>query len=165
VIDEAEASRLLAAATTKDEVGTVLDDWLRSTFGCGLVLVVKNEMAMGWKGFFPDADDLVEAVAVPLGKPSMFSLAYESKAPFAGRPPEGGAKQDGLFWRVLRCVPPAEVLVCPVVLGKRVVNLLYAHSEDASVAPSSVASSARLVAAGGAEAYARIIRRDANSSR
>jgi hypothetical protein len=157
VIDRAEASRLLEMATSKERIGRVLEDWLRSTFGCGLVLVVKGEMAMGWKGFFPEADDLVEAVAIPLGKPSMFGTAYESRAPFRGAPPAEGAKLQERLWKLLRCAAPAEALVCPVSMGKRTVNLVYAHMEDGSAIPDGVAEDATALCGEAAAAYARLI--------
>src|SRR4029077_19752623 len=130
VIDRAQASLLIEIATSKDQIGRALEDWLRATVGCGLVLVVKGDMAIGWKGFFPDAEDLIEAVAIPLGKPSMFSAAYESRTPFRGAPPTEGAKIQDRLWKLLRCAPPIDAVVCPVVLGKRAVNLIYAHMED-----------------------------------
>jgi len=160
VIDTPEASRLLEMATSKEHVGRVLEDWLRSTFGCGLVLVVKGDMALGWKGFFQDAEDLVEAVAVPLGKPSLFSEAYGTRRPFCGPPPKEGMKADALLWKLLRCAPPAEVIVCPVVLANRVVNLLYAHDESGAPLTDTVFREAQVLAGGAGGAYARLIRKE-----
>ena len=157
VIDRAEASQMLEMATSKDQIGRVLADWLRSTFGCGLVLMVKGDMAIGWKGFFADAEELIEAVAIPLGKPSMFASAYESHAPFRGPPPGDGAKVQDLLWKLLRCAPPGDAVVSPVVLGKRVVNLLYAHMDDGSQVPEGVAAEAAALAREAAAAYARLI--------
>jgi hypothetical protein len=138
----------------------VLEDWLRSTFGCGLVLVVKGDMAMGWKGFFPDAEDLVDAVAIPLGKPTMFGVAYESRALFHGAPPAEGAQLQERLWKLLHCAPPTEVLVIPVVLGKRVVNLLYAHADDGSPLTEAMLADAQRLCSDAAAAYAHIIDKD-----
>jgi hypothetical protein len=161
VIDRAEASRMLEMATSKEHVGRVLEDWLRSTFGCGLVLIVKNEMAMGWKGFFPDAEDLIEAVAVPLDKPSVFSAAYEKREVFFGSPTEEGAKLNQRMWKLLRCPVPSEVLVCPVVVGKRAVNMLYAQAADEDVMLTHTnVRDAEVVAADAAAAYMRLIRKE-----
>jgi hypothetical protein len=160
MIDKAEASHLLESATWKDQVGNALADWLRSTFGCGLVLVVKGDMAIGWKGFFPNAEDLIEAVAIPLTKPSMFALAFEGRSPLRGTPPDEGAKVQDLLWKLLRCDPPVDAVVCPVVLGKRVVNLLYAHMDDGSLVPEEAAEQAAALAVEAAAAYARLIGKD-----
>jgi hypothetical protein len=160
VLDLAQALTLLEMATGKEQIGRVLEDWLRSTFGCGLVLVVKGDMAMGWKGFFPDAEDLVDAVSIPLNKPTMFGQAYESRAPFRGEPPAEGAQLQERLWKLLRCPPPKEVLVSPVVLKKRVVNLLYAHMDDGSPLTDAIADEAQKLSTEAAAAYARMIDKD-----
>jgi hypothetical protein len=160
VIDTAEAGRLLEMATTKERVGAVLADWLRSTFGCGLVLIVKGELAVGWQGYFRDAEDLLEAVAIPLNKPSMFSPVVETRLPFCGSPKDDGAKTNALFWKLLRCPPPSEVVICPVVLSKRAVNLLYAHAEDDSPLTDTQFREAQVVAGNAGAAYLRIIQRE-----
>jgi hypothetical protein len=159
-IDQAEASRLLETATSKELIGRILADWLRSTFGCGIVLIVKNELAVGWKGYFPDAEDLIEAVAIPLGKPSMFSAAHQARSALVGVPASDGAKVNELFWRLLRCAPPSEVLVCPVVLAGRTVNLLYAHADDDEPLTDSQMRAAMVVANDAGAAYMRLIRRE-----
>jgi hypothetical protein len=160
VLDRAQASALLESAASRDEIGGVLEDWLRSTFGCGLVFIVKGDMAIGWRGFFPDADDLVEALAVPLNKPTMLSLAFQARAPFRGPPPPEGGKVQERLWRLLRCAAPAEVIVCPIVLGKRVVNLVYAHMDDGSALPDGAVDDATALSLDAAAAYARLIDRD-----
>jgi hypothetical protein len=163
VIDQTEASHLIAAARSKDEIGEALVAWLRSSFGCGLVLVVKNETAVGWKGFLPDPEGAIEAVAVPLGKPSLLTTPYERKVPFCGAPPRDGEAADQALWKSLRCPPPAEVLVCPVVVGKRAVNLLYAHSvSNAYLVTDSILRDAQIVAADAAAGYVRLIRERSN---
>jgi hypothetical protein len=159
VIGRPEAALAIEMATTKDQIGRVLEDWLRSTFGCGLVLVVKGEMAIGWKGFFPDAEDMIEAVAVPLGKPSMLGVAYETMATFRGAPAADGAKLHERMWKLLKCAAPVEALVCPVVMGKRAVNLLYAHMEDGSALPEEAVKDAEALCADAAAGYARLIGR------
>jgi hypothetical protein len=151
---------MIEMATSKEQVGRVLADWLRSTFGCGMVLIVKNEMAIGWKGFFPDAEDLIEAVSVPLGKPSIFSKTYETQRPFFGSPTEDGAKTNQLFWKLLRCAPPYEVLVCPVVLARRTVNLIYAHPDGDNFISDTNFRQAQLLASNASDAYMRFIKKD-----
>ncbi len=160
VIDQAEASRLLEMATSKERVGLVIADWLRSTFGCGLVLVVKNDMAVGWQGFFPDAEDLIEAVAVPLGKPSLLTPALDGRGAFCGVPNPEGAKANQLLWKLLRCPPPSEVIVCPVVIAKRTVNLIYAHSADDDPLTDTQFRQTQVLAGDAGAAYLRIIRRE-----
>jgi hypothetical protein len=103
---------------------------------------------------------MIEAVAIPLGKPSMFSAAFDSLTLCHGRPPEEGAKIQARLWRLLRCAEPTDALVLPVVLGKRAVNVLYAHADDGSAIDAGVVDEAVTLAGEVAAAYARIIGRD-----
>lgn len=157
VLDVAAAALALEDATTRDEVGETLTTWLLSEYECGLVLIVKDGLALGWKGHAPDAEqDIIESIAMPLGPPSMLTAAYEQRVAVCGPPPSEGAALQTRLWKLLRCSPPSEVLVAPIVLGQRVVNLLYAHTS--ATFPSSTASDATRVAAAASSAYARLIR-------
>lgn len=160
VINRDEAGAALKAATTRDGVAEVLVDWLRSTFGCGLVLLVREGSALGWKGFFPNADDdLLEAIAMPLSSPSMFKTAHDSREVFRGAPPQDGAALQTRLWKLLRCTAPTEVLVVPVVLGKRVVNLMYAHPEDTVTISDDAVKDATDLCRDAVAAYTRLVKK------
>ncbi len=158
VLDAAAAAAALADATTREEVGETLTSWLQTEYACGLVLIVKDGTALGWKGHARDVEqDLIESIAMPLGPASMLTVAHESRVVFHGPPPAEGATLQTRLWKLLRCTPPSEVLVAPVLLGQRVVNLIYAHAEGAL--PESAVSDATRVAAAAATAYARLIKK------
>jgi Type II secretion system (T2SS), protein E, N-terminal domain len=158
VLDVDETLEALRRANTREEIGETLTTWLQSEYGCGLVLIVKENTALGWKGYAPDADqDLVESIAMPLGPPSMLTAAYEQRAPFCGPPPPEGMTLQTRLWKLLRCKPPNAVLVAPVVLGSRVVNLLYAHTDG--MLPSTAAEDAARIASAASTEYARLIRK------
>ena len=53
---------------------------------------------------------------------------------------------------------PSEVLVIPILLGDRVVNILYSHVTDRIALGESALEDAARVAAAASTAYARIIR-------
>lgn len=160
VINRDEAGAALKAASTRDGVAEVLVDWLRSTFGCGLVLLVREGSALGWKGFFPNADDdLLEAIAMPLSSPSMFKTAHDAREVFRGAPPQDGAALQTRLWKLLRCTAPTEVLVVPVVLGKRVVNLMYAHPEDAVTMSDDAVKDATALCRDAVAAYTRLVKK------
>jgi hypothetical protein len=159
LINRDEASMSLEIATSKEKVGDVLVDWLRSTFGCGLVLIVKNQMALGWKGFFPDAqDDLLDTIAMPVKGAHVFGTAYGQRTPFHGCPTAAGAAVHSRLWKLLRCQHPTDVLVCPILLGKRVVNLVYTHALGSEALPEEAVEDAKRLCGMASEAYARIIR-------
>ena len=160
--DADEAAARIESAQARDEIGDALVGFLRSAFGCGLVLIAKDEMALGWKGFGPPGIDptVIEGIALPLGGASMLRAAYENRSPFAGPPPAEGAAVQARLWKQLKLAqPPAEVVVAPIVLKDRVVNLVYAHAQDsAQLAEAAVQALIGLTAAAAA-GYMRLIQR------
>lgn len=158
-VDDAIAA--LKATTTSDEIGNVLATWLHSTYGLGLVLVVKDilGMAIGWRGWAPGVEQTtIESISVPLGPPSMFTTVYEGKVAFLGPPPEEGMAIQRKVWTALGNEEPLEAIVIPVMLGERMVNILYAHATGGTIPDGSLEDAAR-VAREATTAYARLIRR------
>lgn len=156
-----EAIEALRTAATRDAIGDTLSAWLQSAWGFGLVLIVKDDlgMALGWRGYASEIEPSeIETIAMPLGPASMLTSAYEGKVSFRGPPPEKGAPIHRKLWNVLKCAEPREVLVIPVLLGERVVNILYSHVTDQIALGESALEDAARVAAATSTAYARIIR-------
>lgn len=124
-------------------------------------------MALGWRGYAPEIEPSeIETIAMPLGPASMLTSAYEGRVSFRGPPPEKGAPIHKKLWNVLRCAEPNEVLVIPILLGDRVVNILYSHVTDRIALGESALEDAARVAAAASTAYARIIRqREADRKR
>ena len=157
-LSAADAIAAIGARATRDAIGDTIVDYLRSAFGVGVVTIVRDGAAIGWKGFAPGSSrELVEAVHVPLGAPSCFAVAADNHTIFRGAPPEAGAMLQAAFWRALHVAPPHEVLVCPIVLRERVVNLVYAHALDGGTLPEASAADLQAVCAAAAAAFARLI--------
>lgn len=153
-----EALAAINEAGSRDEIGDALVDCLRSTFGCGLVMVVREGMALGWKGFADGVDaQSLETLAVPLSAPSVLKVAHERKAIFRGSPAAEASAVQTRLYKLLRCPPPQEVIVSPVMLKDRVVSILYAHAvQGAVLAPSALADVSALCA-GATTGFARLI--------
>ncbi len=153
-----EALAAISQATTREAIGEALVDALRSTFGCGLALIVRDQMALGWKGFAVGVgEEALEALAIPLAGPSVFRLTLDRKTIFRGAPPDEGALLHGRMWKLLHASPPEEVIVAPVLLKDRVVLLLYAHAIDGGVLPDTAMSDLSGLCASAATAFARLI--------
>jgi hypothetical protein len=154
-----EAMSRINAAHTRDEIADAIVDYLRSAFGCGVVMIVREGLALGWKGFAPGTDSAnVESIAMPLGAPSVLRLAHDRLTPFRGPPPEEGVTLQGRLWKLLRVPsPPEEVLVAPVLLRERVVNLIYAHATDGGSLPEAAVVEVSALCSCAATAYARLI--------
>jgi hypothetical protein len=154
----ADAITAINAAGQRDEIGDTLVDYLRSGFGVGVVMVIREGVALGWKGFAPGGDrDLVESIAVPLGATSFLSVAHDGKSIFRGAPPADGSVLQGRFWKALRVAPAREVVVCPIILRGRVISLVYAHAVDGGTLPEATTVDLAAVCAAAATAFARLI--------
>jgi hypothetical protein len=155
----AEALAQIQAATSRDAVGDALVDQLRSSFGAGLVLIVKEGMALGWRGYAPGvAPSALESAAFPLGMPSSLQLAFERKAPFRGVPASQGAALHSRLWKLLQTPAPKEVLVAPVAIKDRVVLLIYAQGINGEVLHDTAVQECAQLAAAASTTFARLIK-------
>jgi hypothetical protein len=157
--DDAQAA--IQEATTRDEIGDAIVDHLRSAYGCGVVLVDRDGLGLGWKGFSPAVDPtIIEAIAVPLSAPSALRTAHEARGIFRGEPPaDGAAGVQTRLWKLLRVPPPPEVVVAPVVLGGRVVCLVLALPHPGAPLPEPAAQDLGALVATAATAFVRLIQR------
>jgi len=153
-----EALAAMDSAVDRDEVGDALVGYLVACFGTGAVLICKRDAALGWRGYFPGVDaDTVESITIALGVPSIFRAAFERHEILRGAPPASGRDIQDRFWKHLHCPPPAEVIVAPVMLRKRVINLLYAHAADGGPLPEGSGDHLDELCAAAAGAFVRII--------
>jgi hypothetical protein len=161
-LDVDEAATRMDEAQARDEIGDAMVGFLRSAFECGLVLITKDELALGWKGFGPPEVDpgVIEGIALPLKGASMLRSAYDTRAPFVGSPPAEGATLQARLWKLLKLAqPPEQVLIAPIVLKDRVVNLVYAHPRDGIKVALDLVESLVGLAQVAAQGYLRLIQR------
>lgn len=153
-----QAVDAIAVATNRDQVGQAMVNYLRSACGVGLVLIVQHEVAMGWKGFAPGigAAD-IEGLAIPLAAPSVLRIPHQQQDTFRGPPPPDGAAIDRQLWERLRSSPPQEIIVSPVIIRDRVVNLVYGHAEDGGPLPDRLMAGLGTLTRAASAAYVRLI--------
>jgi hypothetical protein len=132
--------RAVRRATGRDAVGDLVVAAMREGFDraieVGMILVVRDLTAVGWKGFVRGGgDDAVELVAVPLvpGVPCTITDVYERGAPWVG-PPRHPDGLDARLCLALGTGAPAEMQVLPVSIFDRTACLLYAHGPGLSPA-------------------------------
>jgi hypothetical protein len=153
-----EALEQCRAADATPKIGDAIVSFLRSTFGCGLIFIVRNDLALGWKGFAPGVEpDIIESMAFPLGSGSMLQMAFSRMAPYRGGPPKEGALIQERMWKLLKCDPPEEVIVYPLRVKDRVVNLVYAHAFGGGKLADVVVEELAKICNAGGQAYLRVI--------
>lgn len=160
-----QALEQLSVTDDRDVAAHRVLSYLEQSFACALILVVRQGVAYGWKGFASGAsEEQIESLVVPLNTPSLFQQAFTMGQPSRGAPSEKGERIHGRLWKLLQCERPSEVLIAPVHVESRVVNLIYAHP-DANRRLRPVAQS-HLVQLGSALglAYRRAIRRGAGAA-
>jgi hypothetical protein len=158
VVDVKQAMERIATASDREQIGDAITDYLRSTFGLGLILICRQGLALGWKGYSRGADaTTLESIAIPLMVPSMFGTSFTKAAPVIGPPPADGAVLQERLWKLLHCAPPSDVIVAPIVVKDRVINLVYAHAEPDARPPLAAASQIAELCTAAAQSFMRLI--------
>ncbi len=148
----------LESATDRQAIGQIVAHYLGTVFSCGVVLVVKGEVASGWIGAAPGLTSMtVESIRVHLNQPSPFQTVVRTAKPYRGAAPAQPEAALQQFWKVLNAEPTREILILPVMLKARAVNLIYAQSGPTCALPIMAEADAMQVAAGMARAYQRLI--------
>lgn len=146
----------MTMAPTRSEIAEALVGYARSLFDVAVLLIVRDELAFGWKGFGRGlAADRVETLLVPLESSSMFKAAVDAGDVFVTSPPASALHLHLL--KVLRAPMPTRAAVAPVVIKGRTVNLLYGHVEEERLLGAEQVEGLRTAATAAANAYVRLI--------
>ena len=121
---------------------------------------------MGWKGFAPTVEDnVIHSLAIPLAAPSLLKSVYEKQSIFLGPPAPEGAMLDARLWKLLGVPPPREILVAPISIRERVVNLIYGHPSNGGPVPDRAAVDLGTLCRAAAAGYVRLIQATKNKAK
>ncbi len=128
-----EVARAIRRGDTRDKVGDLAIASLRR-FGEGklttaVIFVVRDLVAIGWKGFGVGADVAIEDLAVPLDAPTVLAAAARERRALLIDGPHA-TEIDQRLWTAMAVPPPAQLAVAPVVLADHPVCLLYGHGPE-----------------------------------
>lgn len=126
------ARRAIATAQQRDQIADAWMNLADGRLGAALLFIVRGKAAIGWRGMGADGKRLagaaVERLAVPLSGSSVLQVCYDTARPHHGPSPAAGRPIERQIWETLGAgEPPEMMLVIPVIVGQRVVNLLYGH--------------------------------------
>jgi hypothetical protein len=155
-LDIGAALLRMSIATTRTEIAHAILGYARSVLDVGVLLIVREDLAFGWKGFGGDVTaDRVETLLIPLETSSMFKAAIDAADVFATSPPASSLHMHLL--KVLRAPMPARAVVAPVIIRERVVNLLYGQVHADRVLNDEAIAGLRKAAIAAGNGYVRLI--------
>ena len=156
-LDYEGAVAAMDGARSRDRVGDALIGFAASRFGAAVVFILCRGEAVPWRVHGAAADALP---ALSLSTSSVLQEAYERGVPHRGPAPCVHPTIERALWAALGVHrPPREMLVVPVLVKQRVVNLIYAHGVDGEAMDETAAGKLTDLADRGARAYERILQR------
>ena len=127
-----------------------------SIFDVAVLFAVRDQMAFGWKAFGEVPGRVhVEHLLIPLDAPSVVQAATAAEGGLVHGPVTPGTVNNYLY-KVLGCSEPRHATAGVVMIGRRVVNILYGHGRELS---GLQIEDLRSVCIAAAEAYARLIQK------
>jgi hypothetical protein len=127
-----EACVAIDGADHREAIGDCLVEYARGRFDACVVFLLRDGNALGWRVHNSNPDRAahpIEELSLPLGGISSLQAAYDSSQIYRGRAPSPGKPIERALWKALGTeFEPKEMLVVPVVVKQRVVNLIYAHA-------------------------------------
>lgn len=160
------ACERIDTATNREQIADTLIEYARGRCDVLLVLLVRDGNALGWRGYIAPPHKParpIEEISLPLGGASALQSAHDAGYTFVGAPPSAAKAVEGTLWSALAIDPkPSEVIVVPILVKQRPVNLIYAHTLGGTP-PQSFVTELGDLAARAQTSYLRLIRQTRGS--
>lgn len=160
----AEAAARIDTAQHREEIAGAFVDYARGRCDALVVLLIRDGNAFGWRGYVaPNATSRpglteMEELSLPLGGVSALQSAHDAGTPYVGPLPSPAHPVESKLWQALGVTPePLEVVVVPVLVKQRAVNLVYAHTLGGPP-PAALVAELTELASRAQTAYLRLIR-------
>jgi len=159
-ISHAAASERIDAATNRDEIADTLIAYAQGRCDALVVFLIRDGNALGWRSWVAQSaapTRPIEELSLPLGGASALQSAHDAGQPFVGTPPSAARPVEKQLWAALATGEPFAVLVVPVLVKQRAVNLVYAHLTN-SAPPVQLVTELVDLATHAQASYLRLIR-------
>jgi hypothetical protein len=131
VVSYGAACERIDTASHREQISDAFIEYAKGRCDAIVVFLIRDGNALGWRGWVAPPNVLktpIEELSLPLGGASSLQSAHDSGQPFIGVPPSAARPIEQQLWRALSALPePLGVLVVPVLVKQRPVNLVYAH--------------------------------------
>ncbi len=130
--------RLIAEATNRGQVADTLIRFGEGRLDILVALLIRDQKAMGWlfhSVFEAAKTTAIDQLSLSLAELSTLKLAYDAAEPYWGPLPIRDEPLEADLWSATGLTaaltnPPERVLVVPVLVRDRVVQLLFACNQD-----------------------------------
>jgi hypothetical protein len=128
-----EAVRAVRRAVSRDRVGELVAQALVDFSGAdvGAVFVIRDPVAIGWKGVVRGGAVALDGVAVALDEPGALLATAHGRDGLAVVDRREASPVDRRLWRALGCGEPTCAVAARVAIGDQPVCLLYVQGERA----------------------------------
>jgi len=157
------ACERIDAAPHRERIADVFSEYARGRFDALAIFLIRDGNAIGWRGCVAAPASLasprtpIEELSLPLGGASSLQSAHDTAQTFAGPAPATAHPTETRLWTALGTNEPGGIVVVPIMVKQRVVNLVYAHTLSGLPPPQLVDELTELGARAQA-AYLRLIR-------
>ena len=154
-----EARDAIDNATQRDAIAQAFIDYAAGRFEVLALFILRDGNAIGWRvhmaGRSPPG---LDKISLPLGGSSVLQAATDSGQPYRGASPSAGRPVEKRLWDLLNLpAEPEEMLVTPIVVRQRVINLVYAHAPGGAPVPPHLADELWELAQRAGDAYLRLV--------
>jgi len=154
------ACERIDAAQHREQIADAIVEFGRGRFDAVVLFIVRDANAFGWRAHLATgrSPTPIEEISLPLGGVSALQAAHDELRPFQGVSPSPGKPVEAKLWTMLGVEPPQEILVAPITVKQRVVNLVYAHAIGGGPLPADSTKHLCDLAVRTQSAYVRLIR-------
>jgi hypothetical protein len=160
------ACERIDTATNREQIADTFSDYARGRCDVLVVFLVRDGNALGWRGYVaPPSTPTkpIEEISLPLGGASALQSAHDAGQTYVGQPPSPAKPIEGALWTALGLDPrPLEVLVVPILVKQRAVNLIYTHTLGGTP-PQTLIAELQDLATRAQTSYLRLIRQTRGS--
>ncbi|HEY1815044.1 MAG TPA: hypothetical protein VGG74_22005 [Kofleriaceae bacterium] len=144
-------------ASHREVIADTLAEYGRGRCDALVVFLVRDGNATGWRASISPQKP-IETLSLPLGGTSALQAAHDAGATFLGPSPSQTRPIETALWAALGSEPPpVDMLVVPVMVRQRVVNLIYVHTLGGPP-PATLVNEVQDLAARAQTSYLRLIR-------
>lgn len=124
-----ELSKGLARADSREEISDLVIAYLACRFERAAIFIIRNDSAIGWKGVINKEPILdISELCIPLDSPSVLKTVADGSGLYLG--PLADSPMNRKMLEGMGGGRTGSVLLAPLIISGRVVNILYADSTE-----------------------------------